>query len=468
MTLNILVSELPFGFGPSDRDPQRRDPDDQGGGPDDLLGKMPLFAELQKLMSGSGGPVNWDLARQGAIAKVSGGHVPISAAERTEIVDALTLADLWLGEVTDFPSGITSSAAWSRVDWIEKTLPVWSTLCDPVATQVSGALSAALPGADSGVGLPPQVAGQMGGMLKALGGIMFGAQVGESMASLSAEVLTGTDIGLPLAPPGTAVLIPQNITAFSSDLDVPIDQIRLFLALREAAHQRLFAHVPWLRARLLGAVEAYARGITIDVDSVRTKLEETMGSINPQDPAAIQEALSSGLFTPEETPEQVAALARLETLLALIEGWVDCVVSDAAGTRLPSAMRLTETFRRRRAAGGPAEQAFGTLIGLELRPRRLHDAVVVWNGLVLRTDASGRDRLWGHPDLLPTAEDLDDPEGFVDATAGAAETDWSIDALGTAGPAPSDPESTDPADSVDPDDPAGPADLDDPPGSTRP
>jgi hypothetical protein len=25
----------------------------------------------------------------------------------------------------------------------------------------------------------------------------------------------------------------------------------------------------------------------------------------------------------------------------------------------------------------------------------------------------GRDALWAHPDLLPTAEDFDDPDGFV-------------------------------------------------------
>ena len=32
------------------------------------------------------------------------------------------------------------------------------------------------------------------------------------------------------------------------------------------------------------------------------------------------------------------------------------------------------------------------------------------------TDArglDGRDALWAHPDMLPTAEDLDDPDGFV-------------------------------------------------------
>ena len=39
---------------------------------------------------------------------------------------------------------------------------------------------------------------------------------------------------------------------------------------------------------------------------------------------------------------------------------------------------------------------------------------------------TGRDALWAHPDLLPSAEDLDDPAGFVARTAAGApaETDW--------------------------------------------
>lgn len=429
-----MSSDFPFGFGTSGQEPERRDPGGpSGGGPEDLLGKMPLFAELQKLLSYSGGPVNWDLARQGAIGQVSGGHRPVSASERTEVQEALRLADLWLGEVTELPSGITSATAWSRVDWIEKTLPVWANLCDPVAAQIAATMTSVIPPEAA------QAAGQMGGMLQALGGMMFGAQVGQAMASLSSEVLTGTDVGLPLAPPGTAVLIPQNVTEFGSGLELPEDEIRLFLALREAAYQRLFGHVPWLRQRLLDTVESYARGITVDVDAMRSKMEEAMGSVDPSNPESLQAAMQSGLFTPEESPEQKRALTRLETLLALTEGWVDAVVSQAANGRLPGAVALTETIRRRRASGGPAEQTFATLVGLELRPRRLRDAAAMWKSLQAAKGTDGRDALWSHPDLLPSSTDLDDPDAFVRGQDVGA-TEWSVAALADAGPAPKDPE----------------------------
>ena len=117
------------------------------------------------------------------------------------------------------------------------------------------------------------------------------------------------------------------------------------------------------------------------------------------------------MFEPETTPEQKAALARLETLLALIEGWVDAVVADAVGERLPGAGALRETLRRRRASGGPAEQTFATVVGLELRPRRLRAAAELWRLLGEQRGVEGRDALWEHPDLIPTADDLDDPAG---------------------------------------------------------
>jgi hypothetical protein len=89
------------------------------------------------------------------------------------------------------------------------------------------------------------------------------------------------------------------------------------------------------------------------------------------------------------------------------------VVGEAAGDRLPQAGALAEAIRRRRATGGPAERTFATLVGLELRPRRLREAAEIWRRLTDVRGAEGRDALWTHPDLMPTAEDFDDPEGFV-------------------------------------------------------
>ncbi|MGV0799209.1 zinc-dependent metalloprotease, partial [Mycolicibacterium elephantis] len=136
------------------------------------------------------------------------------------------------------------------------------------------------------------------------------------------------------------------------------------------------------------------------------------------DPTQLEQLLNQGIFEPKATPEQTAALTRLETLLALIEGWVETVVTDALGERLPGTAALSEMLRRRRATGGPAEQTFATLVGLELRPRKLREAAALWQRLTQAVGADARDAVWQHPDLLPTAEDLDEPAGFIDRMIG--------------------------------------------------
>jgi putative hydrolase len=428
-----MSDDGPFGFGPgSGGDPNR--PGDLGG----------MFAQLQQLLNWQGGAVNWDLAKQLAVQGLAGADGEVPADERKAVADAIRLADLWLDEVTELPSGVQTIESWTRNEWLDKTLPVWRNLCDPVAERVVAAMSSALP---TGHGEQSDAAsvealGPLGGMLppgginaimNQVGGLMFGAQVGQGLSGLAREVVASTDVGLPLGPTGVAALVPANVSDFGAGLERPKDEVRLYLALREAAHQRLFAHVPWLRQRMLDTVAAYAQGITVDLSAI----ERAMGEVDPTNPASVQDALSGGLFEPQTTPEQQAALRRLETLLALVEGWVDAIVAAAATDRMPGAEALREASRRRRATGGPAEQTFATLVGLELRPRRLREAAALWWGVTEKHGIAGRDNIWSHPDLLPTADDLDDPLGFAD-TIGAEQNFTADDAKPAEADEPSD------------------------------
>jgi putative hydrolase len=258
------------------------------------------------------------------------------------------------------------------------------------------------------------------GVMNQVGGLVFGGQVGQALGTLAMEVTSSTEVGLPIGPAGVAALLPEGVAGFAEGLDVAIDEVRIFLALREAAHHRLFGHVPWLRGHLLGAVRAYAEGITVDT----SRFEELARNLDPSDPEAMQQAVGEGLFAPTETPAQQAALSRLETALALVEGWVDTVTAAAASANLPSLAALQETMRRRRATGGPAERTFASLVGLELRPRRLREAATLWRLLTERRGADARDDVWAHPDLLPTSDDLDDPSGWVEG-GGTAPLDLS-------------------------------------------
>jgi putative hydrolase len=455
-----MPADIPFGFGA---------PGGEAPDPSDPRQMQQFINQLQQLFATPGsGPVNWELARQlaqahltgvpGGAAGISfsnlpmgftlpglepatgpgGGDAPaepakpvgdpaVTPAERAAVLEALRLADLWLDPESALPSGIRSSAAWSRSEWLNATLDVWRKLCDPVAARMVSAMTDLV---------PEEMRAQMGpmtSMVTSLGGALLGGQLGTALGSLAAEVLSAGDIGLPLGPAGKAALLPANIAEYGKGLEIADDQVRLYVALREAAHQRLFGHVPWLRGHVFAAVETYAAGIHVDREAV----EQAMGQIDPAMGAMPENLVLEGIFTPEDTPQQRAALARLETVLALIEGWVCHVVDRAAGDRLPDVVKLSEAFRRRRAAGGPAEQTFAALVGLELRPRRLREATALWAALTEHRGVAGRDGLWGHPDLLPDEEAFSAPEAFARSQFDLGDLGFSEE---TDQPAPEDPD----------------------------
>ena len=208
------------------------------------------------------------------------------------------------------------------------------------------------------------------------------------------DTLSGTEVGLPLVQGNAVALVPANIAAFAEGLEVDLAEVRLYLAVREAARVRLFADVPWLGPQLVAAVQAYARDISIDTD----RIESALQSVDPTDPAAMQSALSDSLFTPEPSAAQQAALSRLETYLALVEGWVDVVADRATAPHLPHGAALGEAVRRRRASGGPAEKAVQpSWSGSSCARAGLRDAANLWAALESSGGVSRPRRRLGAP-----------------------------------------------------------------------
>ncbi|GGA59735.1 hydrolase [Pseudoclavibacter endophyticus] len=377
-----------------------------GGLPNDPAAVQALMNNMQAALAKQTDGIDWETATEHAkrVARPENREVSPEEAERFQ--QAFRLAGLWLGEATELGEVAELPQTLTRLEWIGGSMGLWSQLAEPVATSIADALMEVLKDQT-----PPDMQGmvqQSGAMMRNLGGAMFSVQLGQVIGQLSAEVMAGGDIGMPVFDRPRAALLPQNVATFAEGLDVTASEVELYLAVRELAHARLFSHAKWLQTHLVSSVTAFARGITIDVE----RIEGLVRDLDPTDSDAIREALSSGAFIPPRTTEQEATLARLETMLALIEGWVDVVTQDATA-RLPKAEAIAEMVRRRRATGGPAERAFSTLVGLELRPRRLRDASAMWRAVADAHGSAARDALWDHFDALPTSADLDEPTLLV-------------------------------------------------------
>ena len=406
--------------------------------PDEVRGMMQAFSagglnnphEMEATLEE--GPINRKLAQSIALQRATGdqGNVNAEVADATR--RALSQANLWLDITCKFNPASGTPAVLSRADWVEETLGAWVKFANPVAKSVNEALTSVIEERFQGID-DAEVKGLFAGvvpiplpdgmnnpaqLMKLLGNTSFAMQLGQAAGELSHEVHGSFDQGLALLQNPAGGLIPYNCIEYAKVWGLEITEVMNYLALREAAHARLFASVPWLMPRFEALIIKYANGISIDLEA----MEDQLRDVETMNPEAISGAVNLQNIGNNDSEEQRQALHSLETLLALVEGWVDCVTWQAGMAHIAHIEQLREMMRRERAAGGPAEVTFESLLGLHLRPRRMREATQLWEKLTRERGIEERDNLWSHPDLLPTLpEDANEVTKAKDSSENAAE-----------------------------------------------
>lgn len=424
----------PFGFTPDSSDEPEKNKDGESVDFAAMMAQMQQQIQQQFSTLGMSAPgfsattealpkiIVRDTAKKFVTAK---GSAPIGANDVARIEEAFAIAELWLNEATYFSqTSTTGNPAMARTDWVDTTLNGWQTSVEPLAIGLASAISELLNNANGEQGQSEaenamQIpVGMIATLLRSFIGSLIATQLGQSIGGLAASVTGTHDVGLPLVEPVYPSLVPQNIDEWGQDLNIPMDEVRIFHALRESAVARLFAHNPWLTSYIRTAISDYGKGIHIDIDAIQRQAQEVFDNasqegkeFDPTNPESFNIALNEGIFTPEETPAQRAALTKLETVLALIDGWSEEVVTLAAGDRLPNLVALQETLRRRRATSAPAQQLFATMFGLQVSPKLAREASTFWKAVREVRDIEGRDRIWSG--ILPTSDDLLTPQSYL-------------------------------------------------------
>ncbi len=391
--------------------------------------KLPNPAEVQSLMQAftagglntmgdmqrtvEEGPINVKLAKSLALqqANDSGSEGSVSAGDGEIARKAISEANLWLDTACEFNPAHGETQVLTRAGWVEGTIDAWAQFASPVAQSMNDALASVI--ADRlGGAVQGEIAGMFAGpvpipipegmkdpeqLMKLLGNTSFAMQLGRAAGDLSHEVRGSFDQGIALLKNPSGALIAQNVVEYAKSLDIDVNEVMAFLALQELAHARLFAAVPWLMPRFEALIGKYARGIDIDLDA----MEEQLRDAGTMDPESMADAVNLTKVGIPDTPEQRQAMASLETLLALVEGWVDAVVWRAGMAHIPHIEQLREMLRRERAIGGPAERTFENLLGMQLRPKRMREAAALWESIGAQEGPEARDAKWSHPDLLP-------------------------------------------------------------------
>lgn len=409
-----------FNFGGNDDD---RDKSNSGGLGDMLNQLGNMLSGMGNSMNSEDGPVNYSLAQRIARQEISTQQRQHPAQPQPDDAQraaaAVNLVELWLDEHTILPASNNSVATWNAEQWLEETLPVWKRLINPIAENMAEAQLASIPEEAR------DAMGPMINMMNQMSSMNFGMNAGHALGDLASQTISGTDFGLPLAPQGVTALLLENLRRETQDLPVKEDDMLYFLAACEAARQRLFNHVPWLREQLISSIEEYAAGLVIDTSHIEEAMREL--NLDNADPAAIQEAMSqlqNSDLSPRITSRNLQAASRLETLLALIEGWVSFVVHEALSGRMPQVAALESAWHNRQSSGGSADKVFATLAGLELNTPPVDQARELWRRVTVAVGSERRDHVWDHPDFLPGADDVANSAEFIDSLLDTSDSDF--------------------------------------------
>lgn len=358
-----------------------------------------MFSQAQAMFSTSDEPVNWKLATSGAtdLAKRDQRENQVVAKE---LENAFQMAKLWLGEATEFTTSAELKLL-SRTGWVQDAMTLYRQLSEPVAISMSKAL-----GENMDKIMPEelsQILGPAKSFIANAGASIFAMQLGQAVGKLSSQTLMGSEIGIPIS--GRPSLVAQNIGQLIKDIPTKGSEVLIYLATRELALASLYATNRWLSDQIVTQVREFAAGLKVDVEEIQSLAE----SIDPTDQESINQIMQAGSLITQRTPEQEDALARIEIMLALIEGWADHVAALAC-KRLPELAAVTELFVRHRATSGALEKTFETLLGLQLQPKFKREARAMWEKVDAELGGEIRDQLWSHPDQLPSEAEVKDPQ----------------------------------------------------------
>lgn len=380
------------------------------------------------------GPINIELATNLALSRAQqeGGSTAVTALDAQKVHAAASQANLWLDTACDFLPVNSNLKALTPQDWITGSMQGWATLASPVAKAMTDALCQVL---SDRLGIDEDSGGQIQGMIAGgiplplpgehhnpldvismLGNTSFSMQLGQAAGDVAREVRGSFDQAIALYPNPAGSIIVENVKRYAENLGIDLEEVLSFTALREIAHARLFSAVPWLSPRIVALIGKFARAIDIDLDAVEEQLREQ----TTMDPQSLAGAVNPINVSVELNDEQKEALHSLETLLALVEGWVDCVTWQAGMAHIPHLDQLTEMCRRERAVGSPAQTTFESLLGMRIHPKAMRQAAGLWEAKTRALGIEKRDATWSHPDKLPILPGKADSGASVASSAGGA------------------------------------------------
>lgn len=374
------------------------------GSPDLFRALFQIFSDPQRFQ--------WDLAAELArqIASENESTTNVDPVLRIKLEELYRVAEMQVGHATGLDTTVAGKIvvpeAVSPSDWARRTLEDWKPLLTVMAAAHSQPISM---DEESTENIPPVLAQVIGQAVQAIGPAMLGIQLGSSIGYLARRAFGQYDLPIPRPARERVLFVPSNITAFAEDWSLPVDDVCLWVCMREIAHHCVVT-MPHVSARILELLEDYAHRFSPD----RSGIEERLAALDLTDIADVGE-LQKAFGDPSEilagmvTPEQNETAERISAIVCALEGWVDHVMDSVGTSLIGSYGPLTEALRRRRVEREEGERYVDVLFGMALDRETFSRGSAFVSGVVDREGEDALVRLWSRPEHLPTPAEIDAP-----------------------------------------------------------
>lgn len=363
---------------------------------------IPLFREIQRILASGEGPINFEIARQVAVAAATQGVTePTPATEPARaLAQSVHEAEILVSGYTRLtPEEPMRLLLVNRSAWITSTLESWRWLLEHLAGRFTAQLGEGANGSDESNSMQTAM-GQVAPLL-------LGLQTGTLVGSLAQEALGRYDLPIPRDDDGRLIFVEPNIETVTSEYGFDPEEFRKWLTLHEAAHHLVFTAHPW--------VGRYARSLLTDlVDAIEIdtgELERRLMDLQTKG----MEALTEGLGGSEEslpitqTERHRRALDRYRGFVAVSEGYASHAAMAVSPEIVPNSARIDEGMTRRGAVPSEGQRLLAGVLGisfdadLQAAGRTFCAAVVQLKGL------PALNRLWDAPDNVPSLPEVRDP-----------------------------------------------------------
>ncbi|MFZ0666482.1 MAG: zinc-dependent metalloprotease [Acidimicrobiales bacterium] len=388
-----------------------------------------LLGDLVQMMgsAGTGTGPRMEMARTFA-HNVAAGTNPepnVDPSERIRIEELARVAEMHIADVTGLSvatSGSIEVVAFGPGMWAWQTVEDWQFLLGAMSPeQLPGQAAAggASPG-NLGFGQPgSDLAGLdltgfgedseedlLGKVMQTMGPMLSAMQVGSAVGHLARTTMGTYELPIPRLNPSKLLFIPSNISKFADDWGLQLDEVRLWISLRELTMQAILART-FVAERMKTLITSFLQGASQDAAGFAGLL----GGIDPSDPEALRGLFEdpSALLEVEVSPERQHVAREISAITAAMLGYVEHVLDTAGSRLLGDRTVLSEAWRRNLVDNKPQISGTEAFLGIDVGAAQVDRGTSFVKGVVDREGEQGLGRLWESAATLPTPSEVDAP-----------------------------------------------------------